>query len=89
MKVIPVGNRVLIKQVEAAETTKTGLYIPEGEQRRQKQGVVVVAVGVHPDMAYSVGDVLLTVAHQGRPVLIDKTAHLVLDCEYIVARLEM
>jgi len=41
-KVIPVGHRVLIKQVKASETYgDTGIYIPENQQKQQNKAYVI------------------------------------------------
>lgn len=44
MKLIPLGDRVLIRQDEAEETTASGLYIAS-ESKEKPQSGVVVAVG--------------------------------------------
>lgn len=44
MKLIPLGDRVLIRQDEAEETTASGLYLAS-ESKEKPQSGVVVAVG--------------------------------------------
>lgn len=44
MKLIPLGDRVLIRQDEAEETTASGLYIAS-ESKEKPQSGTVVAVG--------------------------------------------
>lgn len=44
MKLIPLGDRVVIKQLQAEETTKSGIVLP-GAAKEKPQEAVVVAVG--------------------------------------------
>ncbi len=44
MKLVPLGDRVIIKQLEAEETTKSGIVLP-GAAKEKPQEAVVVAVG--------------------------------------------
>uniref|UniRef100_K3X7X4 10 kDa chaperonin n=1 Tax=Globisporangium ultimum (strain ATCC 200006 / CBS 805.95 / DAOM BR144) TaxID=431595 RepID=K3X7X4_GLOUD len=43
-KLIPFGNRVLIKRFEPAVKTASGIYLPDADQQKQNEGEVV-AVG--------------------------------------------
>ena len=44
MKLVPLGDRVVLKHVEAEETTASGIVLP-GQAKEQPQVAVVVAVG--------------------------------------------
>ena len=44
MKLVPLGDRVVLKQVEAEETTKSGIVLP-GSAQEKPQMAEVVAVG--------------------------------------------
>jgi chaperonin GroES len=44
MKLVPLGDRVVIKQLVADETTKSGIVIP-GQAKEKPQQAEVVAVG--------------------------------------------
>ena len=44
MKLIPLGDRVVIKQLKAEETTKAGIVLP-GAAKEKPQEALVVAVG--------------------------------------------
>ena len=44
MKIQPLGDRILVKQVEADETTKGGIIVPDTAKEKPKQGEIV-AVG--------------------------------------------
>lgn len=44
MKLVPLGDRVVLKQLEAEETTKSGIVLP-GQAQEKPQQAEVVAVG--------------------------------------------
>ena len=44
MKLVPLGDRVVLKQVEAEETTASGIVLP-GQAQEKPQEAVVIAVG--------------------------------------------
>ncbi|MCI8275870.1 MAG: co-chaperone GroES, partial [Lachnospiraceae bacterium] len=44
MKLVPLGDRVVLKQVEAEETTKSGIVLP-GTAKEKPQQAKVIAVG--------------------------------------------
>lgn len=48
MPIVPIGERVLIKPIEAEEKTKSGIYIPENAQEKKKEGTVI-AVGTNEE----------------------------------------
>jgi len=44
MQLIPLGDRVVLKQLEAEETTKSGIVLP-GQNKEKPQQAEVIAVG--------------------------------------------
>ena len=44
MKLVPLGDRVVLKQLVAEETTKSGIVLP-GQTKERPQQAEVVAVG--------------------------------------------
>ena len=44
MKLVPLGDRVVVKQLEAEETTKSGIVLP-GQAQEKPQQAKVIAVG--------------------------------------------
>ena len=44
MKLSPLGDRVVLKQLEAEETTKSGSFLP-GQSKEKPQQAEVIAVG--------------------------------------------
>ena len=44
MKLVPLGDRVVLKQLDAEETTKSGIVLP-GQAQEKPQQAEVIAVG--------------------------------------------
>ena len=44
MKLVPLGDRVVLKQLEAEQTTKSGIVLP-GQENEKPQQAEVIAVG--------------------------------------------
>ncbi len=82
---LPLGDRVVLKQVIAEETTKSGIVIP-GQTKEKPQQAEVVAVGPggvvdgkEVEMLVSVGDIVIYSKYAGTEVELD-------DEEYIVVK---
>ncbi len=85
MKLVPLGDRVVLKQIEAEETTKSGIVLP-GQAKEKPQQAEVVAVGPggmvdgkEVKMEVSVGDKVIYSKYAGTEVKADKE-------EYIIVR---
>ena len=44
MKLVPLGDKIVLKQLEAEETTKSGIILP-GQAKEKPQEAEVIAVG--------------------------------------------
>ncbi len=44
MKLVPLGDRVVLKELKAEETTKSGIVLP-GQAKEKPQQAEVIAVG--------------------------------------------
>ena len=85
MKLVPLGDRVVLKQMVAEETTKSGIVIP-GQSKEKPQQAEVVAVGPggtvdgkEVTMNVSVGAQVIYSKYSGTEVELDGE-------EYIVVR---
>ena len=77
MKIIPLADRVVIKTVEAEETTKSGIILT-GSAKEKPQVAEVLAVGPggmvdgkEITMTVKVGDKVLTSKYSGTDVKVD------------------
>ncbi len=85
MKLSPLGDRVVLKQLEAEETTKSGIVLPGNAQEKPQQAEVVavgpggVVDGKEVEMQVSVGDKVIYSKYAGTEVKLE-------DEEFIVVR---
>lgn len=94
MKLVPLGDRVIIQQLEAEETTKSGIVLP-GQAKEKPQQAVVVAVGPGGNidgkevtMHVKVGDKVIYSKYAGTEVKVDGKEMLVIKQNDILAIVE-
>ena len=78
MKLVPLGDRVVLKQLAAEETTKSGIVLP-GQSKEKPQQAEVVAVGPggtvdgkEVKMEVKVGDNVIYSKYAGTEVKLDE-----------------
>ena len=85
MTLVPLGDRVVLKQVEAEETTKSGIVLPGQAQEKPQQAEVIavgpggVVDGKEVKMEVKVGDQVIYSKYSGTEVKLD-------DEEYIIVK---
>lgn len=85
MKLTPLGDRVVLKQLVAEETTKSGIVLPgQGKEKPQQAEVIAVGPGGVVDgkevkMEVKVGDQVIFSKYSGTEVKLDED-------EYIIVR---
>ncbi|MCY6355837.1 co-chaperone GroES [Clostridium sp. ZS2-4] len=94
MKIRPLGDRVVIKRLEAEETTKSGIVLPgSAKERPQEAEVVAVGPGGVVDgkeikMEVKVGDKVLFSKYSGTEVKMDGEEYTILRQNDILAVVE-
>ena len=85
MKLVPLGDRVVLKQLIAEETTKSGILLP-GQSKEKPQQAEVIAVGPggvvdgkEVKMEVKVGDQVIYSKYSGTEVKLEED-------EYIIVR---
>ena len=85
MQLKPLGDRIVLKQLEAEETTKSGIVLP-GQSKEKPQQAEVIAVGPggvidgkEVKMQVEVGQKVIYSKYAGTEVKLD-------DEEYIIVR---
>lgn len=85
MKLQPLGDRVVLKQLAAEETTKSGIVLP-GQNKEKPQQAEVIAVGPggmvdgkEVTMQVKIGDNVIFSKYSGTEVKLD-------DEEYIIVK---
>ena len=85
MKLVPLGDRIVLKQLEAEETTKSGIVLPgQAQEKPQQAEVIAVGPGGMVDgkevkMEVAVGDKVIYSKYAGTEVKMDGE-------EYIIVR---
>ena len=94
MTLVPLGDRVVLKQVEAEETTKSGIVLPGQAQEKPQQAEVVavgpggVVDGKEVKMEVKVGDKVITSKYAGTEVKFDGVEYTILKQSDILAIVE-
>ena len=80
MKLVPLSDRVVLKQVEAEETTKSGIILTSAAQEKpQEAEVIAVGPGKKDEpMSVKVGDQVLYGKYSGTEIAIDGIDYLIM-----------
>ena len=90
MKLEPLGERVVLKQLKAEETTKSGIVLP-GQSQEKPQQAEVVAVGPGTDevkMQVKKGQKVIYSKYAGTEVKLDGEEYIVVRQNDILAVVE-
>ena len=94
MKLVPLSDRVVLKQLEAEETTKSGIVLP-GQAKEKPQQAEVIAVGPggvvdgkEVTMQVKVGDKVIFSKYAGTEVKLGDEEFIVVKQNDIVAIVE-
>ena len=87
MKIIPLGDRVLLKAKEAETKTAVGLFIPQTAQEKT-QIATVVAVGDDESIKVKVGQQVLHDKYAGTQIKDNGEEYLILGAGDILAIIE-
>ena len=94
MKLVPLGDRVVLKQLEAEETTKSGIVLP-GQAKEKPQEAEVIAVGPggvvdgkEVVMQVKVGDKVIYSKYAGTEVKVDDVEYTILRQSEVLAIVE-
>jgi chaperonin GroES len=96
MKLIPLGNRVLVKRLEAEEKVKGGSILLPDTAKKKQEKATVVAIGTGKKdnkgnaipMPVKVGDKILMEKYSGQEVTLDSEEYVILRADDIIAIVE-
>jgi len=94
MKLVPLGDRVVLKQLVAEETTKSGIVLPGAAKEKPQQAEVVavgpggVIDGKEVTMQVKAGDKVIYSKYAGSEVEIDEDKFIVVKQSDILAIIE-
>jgi len=88
----PIGDKVVVKQVEAEEKTASGLYLPDSAKKKPQEGEVVAIGngrvldnGDRNSLTVKVGDRVLFSKYGGNEVNVDGDDFTILDEDQVYA----
>ena len=95
MKVVPLGDKVVVKRLEADEKTAGGIVLPDSAQEKPKQGRILsvgdgrlLSDGGRAPHQVSEGDRILFSSYAGSEVVVDGEELLIMNEEEILAVLD-
>ena len=94
MRLVPLGDKIVLKQVEAEETTKSGIVLP-GQAKEKPQEAEVIAVGPggviegkEVTMQVKAGEKVIYSKYAGTNVELDGVEYIVVKQSDILAIVE-
>lgn len=91
----PLGNRVLVRRLEAEEKLKGGIILPDSAKKKQEQAKVV-AIGTGKKdkngqlipIPVAIGDIILMEKYSGQEVTIEDNEFVIIKADDIIAVIE-
>lgn len=87
MKIRPIGERVVIKKLEADQKTASGIVLP-GASKEQPQLAEVLEVPEKEDINIKIGDKVIYKQYSGTEVTLDDEKFIVIELSNILAIVE-
>lgn len=91
----PLGNRVLVRRLDAEEKLKGGIILPDTAKKKQEQAEVI-AIGTGKNdkngnlipIPVKVGDVILMEKYSGQEITLEDQEYVILRSDDIIAIVE-
>ncbi|MGA8165245.1 MAG: co-chaperone GroES [Waddliaceae bacterium] len=95
VKLQPLGDRILARRLEAQETLKGGILLPDSAKKKQEQAEII-AVGTGKKdkkgnpipLPVKVGDIVLMEKYSGQEVTLDDQEYVILKTDDLIAVIE-
>jgi chaperonin GroES len=91
-KVRPLGDKILLKRLEAESKTKSGIVLPETAKEKPKRGTVIAVgdgklldSGERAKFQVKKGDEVIFASYAGTEIKIDNEEYLVLSEDEVLA----
>lgn len=95
MKIVPLGDKIVVKRLDAEETTTGGIVLPSTAQEKPQQGRVLsvgegrlLQDGTRAEFQVSDGDRVLFVSYAGTEVVVDDEDLLIMSEDDVLAVLD-
>jgi chaperonin GroES len=94
-KLRPLGNRVIVKRLEAEEKLRGGILLPENAKKKQERAeVVAIGPGKREKngnltpVPVKVGDIILMEKYSGQEITIDEQEFVIVKADELIAIVE-
>lgn len=94
-KLQPLGNRILVRRLEAEEKLKGGIILPDTAKKKQEQAEVIAVGSGKKDkngnlipMPVKVGDVVLMEKYSGQDVTLNDQDYVIVRADDLIAIVE-
>ncbi len=87
MAITPIGERVILTPKQGEEKTKTGIYLPKAEDK--KEGIIT-AVGTRKDggpLPLTVGDHVVYSGYSNEEIELEGKKYVVVDFKDVIAKI--
>ena len=95
MKVVPLGDKVVVKRLEADEKTASGIVLPDSAQEKPQRGKVVATgpgklldSGKRGEMSVKKGDEIFYGRYSGNEVEVDDETYVIMRESEVLAILD-
>ena len=87
MRLKPLGNRVVLQELEAEEKTPSGIILPDSAKEKPQEAVVVAVVpgDEESEMQVKEGDRVIYAKYSGTDVKLDDEEYIIIDQKDIFA----
>ncbi len=92
MKLKPLGEKILVKRLEAEDVTKGGIVLPDSAKEKPKRGKIVAVGGgkllddgSRSEMQVKKGDEVIFTSYAGTEVKVEGDEYLIMDQSDVLA----
>lgn len=71
-----IGDRVVIKQLDAENKTKSGLFIPDSVKEKPSRGTIMCITN---ELDYKKGDTIVFARHSGTTIILDEEVYIIMQ----------
>ena len=90
--VTPLGDRILVRRMDAEETSKGGIILPDSAKEKPAEGTVIAVgagkvtdTGERMEMSLKVKDRILFTAYSGSEIKLDDENYLIMSEDEVLA----
>jgi chaperonin GroES len=89
LKIVPVGERVLIKPLETETKTKGGIYIPETAKEERKEGIIIeLGTKVDNSLGLKKNQKIIYTGYSNDELKIENEKYIMVEYKNIIAIVE-